>query len=76
MGYYAQTGVNLIKYTFASDLLTSAEIGLNLNINSGLTLGYDGYSLVEQGFFLYPDSVEATWSAQWAIAPQPDGITI
>ena len=76
VGVYAQTGVNLIKYTFASDLLTSAEIGLNLNINSGLTLGYDGYSLVEQGFFLYPDSVEATWSSTGGnIAPQPDGIT-
>lgn len=57
---YSQTGINLSTFDFTTDGLNTAEIGSNLNLSGGLVWAYDGYSLVEQGFNLWPDSVEAT----------------
>lgn len=75
-GIYSQTGINLATIIFATSAITSAEIGTNLNISGGFLWAYDGYSATEQGFFLYPDSVEATWSATGgSIHAQPDGST-
>lgn len=61
-GIYAQLGVNLASFTIGTDRLVSAEIGNNLNISGGFLWSYDGSSPVEQGFFLYPDSVAVTTS--------------
>lgn len=61
-GIYTQTGINLASFTYSSSLLVSAEIGANLNLNSGFLLCYDGYSVTENNFFLYPDSIELTGS--------------
>lgn len=58
-GIYSQTGINLATITLNSDLL-SAEIGDNLNLTGGFLWSYDGYTPVEQNFFVYPDSVEVT----------------
>ncbi len=61
-GIYAQTGINLIGITFGTQSLVAAEMGQNLNLTGGITWAYDGYSLAEQGFFVYPDSVEVVAS--------------
>jgi hypothetical protein len=75
-GVYAQTGINLVNLTIGTSSITTAEIGVNLNISGGFLWAYDGYLPVENGFFLYPDSIQATWSASGgSIAAQPDGAT-
>jgi hypothetical protein len=61
-GIYSQTGINLSSFTFTISTLFSAEIGFNLNITGGFLWAYDGYSLFENGFFLYPDLVEVAGS--------------
>lgn len=70
-GVYAQVGVNLASFTFGGVPIAS-EIGTNLNLSGGITWAYDGYSVTEQGFHLYPDSVEktATANAGGAMIPQ------
>ncbi len=59
-GVYTQTGINLASYTLGSSALSVGEIGQNLNLSGGFVWSFDGVSPVEQGFFLWPDSVEAT----------------
>lgn len=62
-GVYSQTGLNLVNFTLNSAATSTAEIGSNLNLSGGFLWAYDGYSLVEQGFFLWPDNVEVTTAA-------------
>lgn len=59
-GIYSQIGVNLAKVNFTTDSLASAEIGANLNLTGGFLWSYDGYSPVEQNFFVYPDNISVT----------------
>lgn len=59
-GIYSQTGINLATFTIGTDDIDTAEIGNDLLISGGFLWMYDGYLPVEQNFFLYPDSVEAT----------------
>lgn len=61
-GVYSQLGINLATFKLMTSRVDSSEIGLNLNISGGFLWAYDGYQAVEQGFHLYPDSVEATTS--------------
>jgi hypothetical protein len=56
-GIYSQTGINMVTFNFDAQINT-IELGTNLNITGGFLWGYDGYSLTEQNFFLYPDYVE------------------
>ncbi len=60
---YSQTGVNMVTFNFTSDGLVASEIGSNLNIGGGFLWGYDGYSLTENNFHLWPDTVTAVGSA-------------
>lgn len=57
---YSQLGINLATFVLGGDVSSSAEIGTNLNVQGGFLLAYDGYSVVENGFFVWPDSVETT----------------
>lgn len=59
-GIYAQTGINLAKVTIGAEIFSTAEIANDLNFSGGFLWSYDGYSPVEQGFFVWPDNVEAT----------------
>lgn len=73
---YSQTGVNLVSVTLGTEAFDSAEIGGNLNLTGGFLWGYDGQQATEQNFFLWPDSIECTWSAtDGSMAAQPDGTT-
>ncbi len=58
-GVYSQTGINLMTFTFGITS-KSVEIGETLNLTGGFLWSYDGYSPVENNFFLWPDSVEVT----------------
>lgn len=61
-GIYSQTGVNLVSFTLNEVPISTAEIGNELNLSGGILWGYDGYSITEQGFHLWPDNVEVTTS--------------
>ena len=75
-GIYAQTGINLATIILDTNDITSAEIGNDLLISGGFLWQYDGFSPVEQGFHLWPDSIETTWSTSGgSMASRPDGAT-
>lgn len=60
-GIYSQTGISQASFLLGTDAkITSVELGENLNLTAGFLWGYDGTQATEQGFFLYPDSVECT----------------
>lgn len=58
-GIFSQKGINLVTFDIQTQTVLTAEIGNNLNITGGFLWAYDGYIPVEQGFFVWPDSVEA-----------------
>lgn len=73
---YFQTGINLSNFTIGSVNTYAAEIGSTLNLTGGFLWSYDGSIAFENGFFLYPDSIEATWATTGGnIHAQPDGST-
>lgn len=59
---YSQTGVNAATFDFTTTP-TTAEIGGALHISGGQLWMYDGTQVVEHGFHLFPDNVEAVWQA-------------
>lgn len=59
-GVYSQLGINMVSMIFDSSTLSTAEIGNNLNLSGGFLYAYDGNTINEQNFHLYPDSVELT----------------
>lgn len=73
---YSQTGVNVASIAFSPETLSVSEIGNNLNVSGGNMWAYDGQTLNEQGFYLFPDNIEVNWSTVGgSIAAQPDGVT-
>lgn len=75
-GVYSQTGVYLATFDLSITDIVTAEIGSNLQISGGFLWMYDGFAPMENNFHLWPDYVEATWSATGgSIAAQPDGAT-
>jgi hypothetical protein len=75
-GIYSQLGINQVFIEIGTQTIDSAEIGQDLHLSGGFLSMFDGYFPVEHNFFVFPDSVEAVWSATGgAIAAQPDGIT-
>jgi hypothetical protein len=61
-GVYSQTGINMVSFTINSTDIDSVETAGALHIGGGFLWEYDAYLPVEHNFFLWPDSVEATWS--------------
>lgn len=58
-GVYLQTGGSIAEFT-PEAIPAAAEIGETLLIVAGLVSIYDGSTVTEQGFNLWPDQVEAT----------------
>lgn len=55
---FTPTGVSSTTLDFsASDVFTAAQLGSNLLIVGGILSMYDGQSIVEHGFHLYPENV-------------------
>lgn len=66
---YSQTGVNLVFLDFSSATLDTSEIGGNLNITGGFLWNYDGQTVNEQNFHVWPDNIELVNPAD----PTPTG---
>lgn len=62
-GIYSQVGINMSTIIFGTKGLDTEEIGNNLHLTGGFLGMYDGYLPVEHNFFLWPDSVEAAYTA-------------
>jgi hypothetical protein len=76
-GVYAQIGVNLAKWDFATNYnLSNVEIGNNLHIAGGFVWMYDGVKPVEHNFHVWPEEISQIWSATGgSMAAKPDGAT-
>jgi len=81
-GVYSQTGVNLAKIIFGTQMLDTAEIGNDLHLSGGFLWMYDGQIPVEHNFLLWPDmdttttTDAASWSASGgSMVAKPDGST-
>lgn len=59
---YTQTGVVSSSYDFTKTNLNSIVLGANLNISGGILSMYDGASVVEQNFHLFPEAITAVVS--------------
>lgn len=75
-GVYSQTGINLSTIDFSIVNFPTTETANDLLLGGGFVGMFDGTQVVEHNFFVYPDSIEATWSATGgSIHAQPDGST-
>ena len=54
---FFQTGINLVSFNLAPSRYSFLELAGTLAIGGGFQWMFDGLSLVEQNFFLYPDYV-------------------
>lgn len=68
-GIYSQTGINQVSFTLATSSIDTAEIGGVLDISGGYLAMFDGYLPVEHNFFVWPDSVEVTWTENSLVTP-------
>lgn len=58
---FSQSGVARTKVDFSSeDIFQAIQIGKNLHIAGGILNMYDGESVVEHGFHLYPENLSST----------------
>jgi hypothetical protein len=68
-GVYSQTGINLAAFTIGVSQISTVETGNDLHLSGGFLWMYDGYYPVEHNFFLWPDSVQATFTASSTVTP-------
>lgn len=78
-GIYAQVGINYASFEISfggRNFSTNAELGNNLNLDGGFLWSFDGQQNTENGFFVYPEYITATWSSTGGnMEAQPDGST-
>lgn len=68
-GIYSQNGINLVSFTLGTEVIDTADIASNLHISGGFLSQFDGYLPVEHNFFVWPDSVEASFTAVSTVTP-------
>lgn len=59
-GIYSQLGANLASINLAAPSIEHAEIGNNLHLTGGFVWLYDGNSVAEHNFHLFPDNILTT----------------
>ena len=59
---YTQTGINLITFDFANAKISKVELGGNVHFTGGILSMYDGTSVVEHGFNIFPENNTYTQS--------------
>lgn len=68
-GIYSQLGINLASFEIGTQNIQSEEIGQNLHLSGGFLSMFDGYFPVEHNFFVWPDSIEATYTETSTVTP-------
>lgn len=66
---YTQTGVNTTTLDFINAKASKVELGANTHITGGILNMYDGVSIVEHGFNVFPENISGT------ISPTGGGIS-
>ena len=56
---YTQTGVNTTTLDFVNAKTSKVELGANLHMTGGILTQYDGVSIVEHGFHVFPEGLTA-----------------
>lgn len=56
---YTQTGVNIITLDFVNAQISKVELGGNTHFTGGILSMYDGVSVVEHGFNIFPENISA-----------------
>lgn len=74
---YSQTGIMSAEFNFAKTNPITANLGQNLHIGAGILSMYDGATVVEHNFHLYPENISATQSTTGgSIAPGTYGFQV
>ncbi len=68
-GIYSQLGVNLAAFSLLTTEIDSSEIANCLHLSGGYLSMFDGLIPVEHNFFLFPDSIEATYTEVSTVTP-------
>ncbi len=68
-GIYSQLGINQVDITLGTDDISSSETANDLHLSGGYLSMFDGYYPVEHNFFLFPDSIKATWTQSSVVTP-------
>jgi hypothetical protein len=68
-GIYSQLGINVASFEIGTQNIQSAEIGQDLHLSGGFLSMFDGYFPVEHNFFVWPDSVECTYTETSTVTP-------
>jgi hypothetical protein len=68
-GIYSQLGINLVSFEIGTQNIDSAEIGQDLHLSGGFLAMFDGLFPVEHNFFVWPDSIETTYTESSAVTP-------
>lgn len=66
---YSQTGINQVSFAIGGVSVYSSETAQTLNVTGGFLWSYDGSLAFENGFFLFPDSVEVSWNSSSSVTP-------
>lgn len=59
---YTQTGINVTTLDFIDSKISRVELGANLHLTGGLLTMYDGVSVVEHGFNMFPENVTTSYT--------------
>ena len=54
---YTQTGINVVTLDFINAHISKVELGGNTHLTGGILSMYDGVSVVEHGFNIFPENV-------------------
>lgn len=60
---YTQTGINVVTLNFLTAKASKVELGANLHLTGGILSMYDGVSVVEHGFNVFPENISAVVTA-------------
>lgn len=61
-GVFSVTGANALRLDFSYTNVSTVEIGGSLHIAGGMLWQFDGTTVCEQGFHLYPEDIRVTTS--------------
>lgn len=68
-GIYSQLGINVASFEIGTQNIQSEEIAQDLHLSGGFLSLFDGYFPVEHNFFVWPDSVKATYTETSTVTP-------
>lgn len=69
-GIYSSTGIGLVNLQFSPPQILTAEAGTNLNVSGGYLWAYDGQTMAEQNFHVYPEPFFASTASGGGLSQQ------